>query len=159
VFGERQALDNPYSGVFSTFVSCLINGKPPIIFEDGLQTRSFIYVKDVAEATVLALDRGEGYAVYNVGVDEPVAIRDVAKKLIEMLGSDLEPKFPGLFRVGDVRHSIPDVTRIRKELGFVPKNRLEDVLEDYVEWVLRQPKPRGNFEEMLCDFKDKGLIK
>jgi len=159
VFGERQALDNPYSGVFSTFVSCLINGKPPIIFEDGLQTRSFIYVKDVAEATVLALERAEGYAVYNVGVDESVAIRDVAKKLIEILDSDLEPKLPGLFRVGDVRHSIPDVTRIRKELEFVPKDRLEGVLEDYVEWVLRQPRPRGNFEEMLCDFKDKGLIK
>jgi len=159
VFGERQALDNPYSGVFSTFVSCLINGKPPIIFEDGLQTRSFIHVKDVAEATVLALERGEGHVVYNVGADESVAICDVAEKLIEILDLDLEPKFPGLFRVGDVRHSTPDVTRIRKDLGFNPKNRLEDVLGDYVKWVLRQPKPKSNFEEMVSDFKDKGLIK
>jgi len=159
VFGERQALDSPYSGVFSTFMSCLVNGKPPIVFEDGRQTRSFIYVKDVAEATVLALERGEGHMVYNVGADESVAIGDVAEKLIEMLGLNLESKYPGLFRVGDVRHSIPDGTRIRKDLGFVPKNRLEDVLDEYVKWVLEQPKPRGSFEEMLGDFKSKGLIK
>ncbi len=159
VFGERQALNNPYSGVFSIFMSRLINRKPPIVFEDGMQTRSFIYVKDAAEATVLALEHGEGYAVYNVGADESVAIGDVAKKLIEIFDPDLEPKFPALFRVGDVRHSIPDVTRIRKDLGFVPKNRLEDVLEDYVKWVLEQPKPKDNFEEMLGDFKSKELIK
>jgi len=79
--------------------------------------------------------------------------------LIEMLGLNLESKFPGLFRVGDVRHSIPDATRMGKDLGFVPKNRLEDVLDDCVEWVLEQPKPKGSFEEMPGDFKSRGLIK
>ena len=156
---ERQALNSPYSGLLSTLMNRLINGKPPIIFEDGFQTRSFIHVRDVVEATILALERAEGYVVYNVGADESVAIRHVAEKLMEILDSNLEPQLPGLFRIGDVRHVIPDLTRIQKDLGFIAKNRLEDALEDYVKWALRQPKPRDNFEEMLRDFKDKGLIK
>ena len=156
---ERQALNSPYSGLLSTLMNRLINGKPPIIFEDGFQTRSFIHVRDVVEATILALERAEGYVVYNVGADESVAIRHVAEKLMEILDSNLEPQLPGLFRIGDVRHVIPDLARIQKDLGFIAKNRLEDALEDYVKWALRQPKPRDNFEEMLRDFKDKGLIK
>jgi len=159
VFGERQALNNPYSGLLSTLMNRLINGKPPIIFEDGFQTRSFIHVRDVVEATILALERAEGYVVYNVGADKSVAIRHVAEKLIEILDSNLEPQLPSLFRIGDVRHVIPDLARIQKDLGFIAKNRLEDALEDYVKWALRQPKPRDNFEEMLRNFKDKGLIK
>jgi len=159
VFGERQGMNNPYSGVFSTFMSRLTNEKPPVIFEDGLQTRSFIYVQDVAEATLLALERGQDFKVYNVGSDRVFTIKEIADRLIDVFGSGLEPSFPGLFRIGDIRHIVPDMNELSKDLRFVPRVGLDQALASYVDWFLQQPKPHDTFDGMLKEFRVSGLIR
>lgn len=133
VYGPRQSLNNPYTGVIAIFSSRIKNNNQPIIFEDGKQIRDFIYVEDVARANLLALE-SDKEGVYNVGTGKPSSVLEVAKTLIKLFNSNIEPKITEEFRIGDNRHDFADISKIRRELGFEPRYDLKRGLEKFVKW-------------------------
>jgi dTDP-L-rhamnose 4-epimerase len=140
VYGTRQALSNPYTGVMAIFASRLMNGNPPMIFEDGLQQRDFVCVRDVAKACRLALETPEAAGqVFNVGSGRHYAIRDLARRIATVMGREhLEPHVTGKYRVGDVRHCFADISSARQVLQYQPSVDLEEGLADLVDWLQGQ---------------------
>jgi dTDP-L-rhamnose 4-epimerase len=139
VFGTRQALSNPYTGVLAIFASRLLNGNRPLIFEDGLQQRDFVSVYDVAHACRLALevDGAAGYAI-NIGSGHAYTVLQVADLLGAVLGTRVEPEVCGKYRVGDIRHCFADVSLARRVLGYEPRVTLEDGIVELAEWLTGQ---------------------
>jgi dTDP-L-rhamnose 4-epimerase len=136
VYGRHQALSNPYTGVLAIFASRLLNGKPPMIFEDGEQRRDFVSVKDVAAACMLALESDTSDEVVNVGSGRSVTVCEIARRLAKILGrEEIEPEVSGECRVGDIRHCFADVTKARELLSFEPSVCLEDGMSDLAEWL------------------------
>ena len=138
-YGPRQALSNPYTGVAAIFSGRLLNGRAPIAFEDGQQLRDFIHVRDVARATVAALESpaADGQAI-NVGVGDPLTVNEVATSLAGALGVDLEPEITGTSRAGDIRHCYADMRKADDLLGFQPEITFDDGVDELIEWVSRQ---------------------
>jgi dTDP-L-rhamnose 4-epimerase len=137
VYGPDQALSNPYTGVLAIFGNRLLNGKAPLIFEDGEQRRDFVSVHDVAAACALALERDEaaGRAV-NVGSGESVTVREIAERLARVTGREnIRPKVTGKYRVGDIRHCFADISLARELLGYEPRVRLEDGMAELAGWL------------------------
>lgn len=136
VYGTRQALSNPYTGVLAIFASRLLNNKPPMIFEDGYQQRDFVSVHDVARACTLALTRPEaaGHAI-NVGSGQAYTVREIAERMAGVLGVDLPPEVTGNYRVGDIRHCFADIGLARDALGYEPQVGLEDGLTELAGWL------------------------
>ena len=136
VYGTRQALSNPYTGVLAIFASRLLNGNAPVVFEDGLQRRDFVSVHDVARAFELALDRNgaDGRAV-NVGSGESVTVLDIAGGLARTLDRAIEPEITGSYRMGDIRHCFADVALARETLGYEPQERLDDGMRVLAGWL------------------------
>jgi dTDP-L-rhamnose 4-epimerase len=139
VYGPRQALSNPYTGVLAIFASRLLNGRPPLVFEDGGQRRDFVNVEDVARACVLALesDGADGRAV-NIGSGRSVTVTEIADTLADVLGVDIAPDVTGKYRAGDIRHCFADISLARELLGFEPQVTLEDGLTDLAAWLETQ---------------------
>jgi dTDP-L-rhamnose 4-epimerase len=135
-YGTRQALSNPYTGVLAIFAARLLNGRPPLVFEDGLQRRDFVAVSDVVRACRLALERdgADGLAV-NIGTGRDVTVLEVAEKLGRVLEVDIEPEITSRFRAGDIRHCFADVSRARDLLGYQPQVELEDGMSTLAEWL------------------------
>ena len=135
-YGPRQALSNPYTGVLAIFASCLLNDRPPRIFEDGLQRRDFVSVHDVARAFALALDEdgADGLAV-NIGSGRSVTVRDLAAQLGAVVGRELEPEITGESRVGDIRHCFADVGLAQETLGYTPEVELADGMSALAAWL------------------------
>jgi dTDP-L-rhamnose 4-epimerase len=157
VYGPRQSLNNPYTGVTAIFSSRIKNSNPPVIYEDGKQIRDFIYVSDVAKANLLALEKGEGYKVYNVGYGQPTSISDIAETLIKLFSSEVRPEITNQFRFGDTRHDYGDISLIKKELGFTPEVGLEQGMKKLVEWG-QQAEAEDKFDSALKELKDHGLV-
>lgn len=159
VYGPRQALSNPYTGVAAIFSSRLMNDKPPIIFEDGNQARDFIHVSDIVQACILAIEKSEGdYQVFNVGTGRKLAVLDVANVLMDKLSFKGEPQIVNRFREGDIRHCYADISLIKKILGYEPKVKFEDGIIDLVNWVkLQKAEDKVNFAIDILD--KKGLTK
>lgn len=137
VYGPRQALSNPYTGVLAIFAARVLSDRPPLIFEDGLQQRDFVSVHDVARAFRLALEAdGAAGQVLNVGSGRHYTVRQVAELVAEALGRPhLRPEITGKYRVGDIRHCFADITRAREVLGYEPRLHLEDALDDLARWL------------------------
>jgi dTDP-L-rhamnose 4-epimerase len=145
IYGPRQALSNPYTGVAAIFASRLLNGNAPLGFEDGRQMRDFVSVTDAVQALMLAMQRSEanGHAL-NVGSGEPVSIRDVAATLASALRCKIAPALTGKYRSGDIRHCFADITAARNLLGYVPRVRSSDGIKDLVQWLrFQQPQDRA----------------
>jgi dTDP-L-rhamnose 4-epimerase len=140
VYGTRQALSNPYTGVLAIFASRLLNNNPPAIFEDGLQQRDFVSVYDIARACRLALETPEAAGeVFNVGSGQPRTVREIAAKLAKVVGKEnIQPEILGKYRVGDIRHCYADIGKARRVLGFEPQVRLEDGLVELSSWLASQ---------------------
>ena len=136
VFGTRQALSNPYTGVLAIFASRLLNGRSPVIFEDGLQQRDFVSVHDVVRACQLALhsDRAAGLAI-NIGSGRAYTVSEVAVMLASVLGRDEPPEICGKYRVGDIRHCFADISLARRTLGYEPQVMLEDGIVELAAWL------------------------
>lgn len=132
VFGTRQSLSNPYTGVIAIFLSRLKNKEQPILFEDGEQLRDFIHVSDIARLNVLALEKGEG--VYNVGTGKPTSLKQMAKSLGGLLGVDIEPNISGDFRHGDNRHDYANASLMHRDFNTTAKKDLVEGLKELVEW-------------------------
>ena len=136
VYGTRQSLSNPYTGVLAIFASRLLNGNPPLIFEDGLQRRDFVSVHDVVQACRLALDapRASGQA-FNVGSGHSYSVLEIATMMSAVLGKAIDADVCGKYRVGDIRHCFADITLAREVLGYAPAVPLEDGLMELAEWL------------------------
>lgn len=138
VYGPRQSLNNPYTGVAAIFTSRLMNGNYPLLFEDGRQSRDFVHVSDIVRANLLALDHEQANGrVYNVGTGRRLNLLDMVDALRDQLGGP-EPEIVGKFRKGDIRHCFADITRIREELGFEPRVAFEDGIPDLAAWAGEQ---------------------
>ena len=140
VYGPRQALSNPYTGVLAIFASRFLNDKPPLVYEDGLQRRDFVSVYDVARATRCALesDAAAGHAI-NVGSGESVSVLEIAAQLARVLGKEhIEPEVTGRARAGDIRHCFADISLGRELLGIEPDVRLADGMRELAEWLAGQ---------------------
>ena len=137
VYGTRQALSNPYTGVLAIFASRLLNNQPPMIFEDGHQQRDFVSVHDIAQACCLALESDAAAGqVFNIGSGNHYTIREIARRMAEALGRQhLEPQITERYRVGDIRHCYADITLAREVLGYEPRVRLEDGLLELAAWL------------------------
>lgn len=141
IYGTRQALSNPYTGVAAIFSSSLLNCRAPFVFEDGEQRRDFVSVHDVVQANLLASENSacDGMAL-NIGSGEPVSIREVASILGQELGSDLQPEIAGKYRAGDIRHCYGDISVARRVLGYEPKHKFAEGVRELAQW-LREQQP------------------
>ena len=158
VYGPYQSLSNPYTGVLAIFASRLMNGKRPIIFEDGKQLRDFVSVYDIAQACRLALEVDAARdQVFNVGSGQTVTVAEVAQRLGKVLGQKLEPEICGNYRVGDIRHCFPDISLARRVLGYQPAVTLENGMRDLAEW-LDQQTAHDRFNEMRAELTARGLV-
>ena len=136
VYGPGQSLHNPYTGILSIFSTRILNGNPIEIYEDGRESRDFVYVADVVEAVRLALEQDTGpYSCYNVGTGVPTSVEELAEALMNGYGRRVPLVKKAAFRLGDIRHNVADLGRIREELGFSPSWALEDGLQRFVAWV------------------------
>jgi dTDP-L-rhamnose 4-epimerase len=136
VYGQRQALSNPYTGVLAIFAARLLNKKPPLIFEDGRQRRDFVHVGDVAEACRLALEvEGANGRALNIGSGQSSTVLEIAHRLADALGVDIAPDVTNQCRIGDIRHCFPDISEAQAVLGYQPRHRLEDGIEELAEWL------------------------
>jgi dTDP-L-rhamnose 4-epimerase len=137
VYGTRQALSNPYTGVLAIFAARFLNGRPPLVNEDGAQRRDFVSVKDVAEACRLALEvPAAAGQVFNFGSGQSFTVAEVARRLAEALGrEDVAPEITQRYRVGDIRHCFADIGRAREVLGYLPRVSFEAGLEELTEWL------------------------
>lgn len=139
IYGTRQALSNPYTGVAAIFASRLLNGRAPLLFEDGEQMRDFVSVHDVVRANLLAMERPDSDGeVINVGCGYPISIRDVAEILGRALDSDVEPVITRKYRAGDIRHCYADVTKARQLLGYEPEVTHEEGFRELAAWLSEQ---------------------
>jgi dTDP-L-rhamnose 4-epimerase len=158
VYGPRQSLSNPYTGVCAIFLSRIKNDKPPVIFEDGLQTRDFIWVGDIVRACILSMEKeSANYEIFNVGSGKPISIVEIANLLIKLLGKDLKPEITYKFRKGDVRHCYADISKIKEKIGFEPETTLEEGLKKLIEWA-KERKAVDKFEKAHKELKKKGLV-
>ncbi|MDI6782904.1 MAG: SDR family NAD(P)-dependent oxidoreductase [bacterium] len=161
VYGPRQALSNPYTGVAAIFSSRILNGHSPVIYEDGKQTRDFIQVRDIVQANILAMEKEEAnYQVFNVGSGQPQTILHVAEVLRDKLDKKkkIKPEVVYKFRKGDIRHCYADITRIQEKLGFEPNVKFEDGMNELTAWV-REQKASDGFEQAKKELEQRGLTK
>ena len=157
VFGTRQSLSNPYTGVLAIFASRLLNDNPPLIFEDGLQRRDFVSVADIVQACRLALEvPGAAGRAFNVGSGTSYSVREVADMLGAELGRTTGADICGKYRVGDIRHCFADVTLARDILGYEPQVRLEDGLVELAEW-LRDQTAQDHVDHASRELAARGL--
>ena len=159
VYGPGQALSNPYTGVLAIFASRLANGKPPMVFEDGLQRRDFVHVDDVAEAFALALERPKAAGqVYNIGSGRDHTVMQIAEMLAAaMYRAEIAPEISGKARSGDIRHCFADTSKATRELGFRAQRDFLKELGIMVEWVAGQ-EARDHVEEASLELEARGLV-
>jgi dTDP-L-rhamnose 4-epimerase len=157
VYGPRQALSNPYTGVLAIFASRLMNGRPPLVFEDGLQQRDFVNVKDVARGIVLALDKADvSDTVVNIGSGQPQTIRAIGRSLATALDSSVEPEITGQYRIGDIRHCFADITRATELLGYRPQVSMDAGMRELTAWLADQ-RPEDRVGEAHRELVTRGL--
>jgi dTDP-L-rhamnose 4-epimerase len=159
VYGTRQALSNPYTGVCAIFSSRLLNDQAPLIFEDGEQSRDFVHVSDIVRANVLALETDNGdYEAMNIGTGHPTSVRQIAEMLAAGLGKNIAPEIVGKYREGDIRHCVGDITKARELIGYEPKVALKDGLEELLEWV-RGQAPDDKVQKATAELAARSLVK
>jgi dTDP-L-rhamnose 4-epimerase len=160
VYGPRQSLANPYTGVLAIFASRYLNDRPPVIFEDGQQQRDFVSVYDVARACRLALEApGAAGRVFNVGSGRRYTVFEIARRMARVLGKEqVEPEVTGQYRVGDIRHCFADIALAREVLGYAPRWTLEDGMAELAEWLGRQVVGADRVAEARKELTARGLV-
>ena len=158
VYGPRQALANPYTGVAAIFAARVLNGRSPLVFEDGGQLRDLVHVSDVVRATNAAMraPAAPGHAI-NVATGARVSVLSLARQVARALGSDLALEVTAEYRAGDIRHCFADVSRARELLGFEARVTLGEGLPELAEWVTGQRAPDGG-DEAVADLRARGLV-
>jgi dTDP-L-rhamnose 4-epimerase len=160
VYGPGQSLKNPYTGILSIFSTQIKNGNGINIFEDGKETRDFVFIDDVVDATILGIEKEEANnEIFNVGTGIPTDVITVAKALIQNYGIDVPITISGNYRIGDIRHNYADLTKITNKLGFKPKFSFDEGLKLFTKWVDKQDVQNDNYEKSIEEMKSKGLYK
>lgn len=160
VYGPGQSLKNPYTGILSIFSTRIKNNNDINIFEDGKESRDFVYISDVVEATILGIEKEEAnYQSFNVGTGINISVLAVAEILKKLYKSEVIIKISGNFRLGDIRHNFADISKIEKLLGYKPKYSFEKGMEEFVKWVNKQPIEKDDYENSILEMKEKGLYK
>lgn len=160
VYGPGQSLSNPYTGILSIFSTRIKNGNPINIFEDGLESRDFVYIDDVVDATYAALTNANAADnVFGIGSGVRTSVMDVARTLCEVYASDVSITVTGAFRLGDVRHVYADLTRARDMLGFEPKISFGEGIARFAQWVDQQQVMADTYEKSIAEMREKGLYK
>lgn len=160
VYGPGQSLSNPYTGILSIFSTQIRNNNPIQIFEDGKETRDFVFIDDVVAATILGIEKEEANGqVFNVGTGVATDVLEVANSLIKAYDIDVPVTVTGRFRLGDIRHNYADLTKIKELLGFEPTVYFKEGIEKFSAWVLQQEIQEDKLSKSLEEMKKKGLLK
>ena len=160
VYGPGQSLANPYTGILSIFSTRLLNGNDIDIYEDGEESRDFVFIDDVVDATVLALEKKEAnHQIFNVGSGVATTVSEVANTLRELYDSNVGINISGKYRLGDIRHNYADLSKIKNALGFSPKFNFKTGITEFVNWVKTQNIQEDKYANSLKELKQKGLIK
>lgn len=160
VYGPGQSLKNPYTGILSIFSTRIKNGNNINIFEDGCETRDFVYIDDVTDAIILGIENDNAdFNVFNVGSGEKIDVLTVANTLKEKYGTDVQINVSGNYRLGDIRHNLGDLSYIKEKLGYEPKVAFKQGISNFVDWVEIQEVESDNYDKSIQEMKDKGLYK
>jgi len=160
VYGPGQSLSNPYTGILSIFSTLIRNKKTINIFEDGKETRDFVFIDDVVAATFLGIEKEEANGqVFNVGTGVATTVSDVAALLVDYYKEDVPVKISGNYRLGDIRHNFADISKIKRRLGFQPQVDFKTGLKRFTDWVNSQQVQNSKYEESINEMKSKGLLK
>lgn len=160
VYGPGQSLSNPYTGILSIFSTRIRNGNPINIFEDGKESRDFVYIDDVVNATILGIESNKANGnVYNVGTGIPIDVNTVVDLLMKYFDTIVPAEVSGNFRIGDIRHNYADISNIKQDLGFKPTVMFNEGIKHFVRWVQSQSVFDDTYETSLLELKQKGLLK
>ena len=160
VYGAGQSLSNPYTGILSIFSTRIKNGNGLTIFEDGKETRDFVYIDDVVEATILGLEKDEASGrIFNIGTGVATDVFTVANTLIQKYETEVGVTISGNYRLGDIRHNFADISNAQTYLGFKPQVSFDQGIKKFVDWVNGQIIHDDRYEESIAEMKAKGLYK
>jgi len=160
VYGPGQSLSNPYTGILSIFSTLIKNRKAINVFEDGKETRDFVYIDDVVAATILGIEMEEANGeIFNVGTGIPTEVNTVVKELVANYGIEVPVKISGNYRLGDIRHNFADLTKIKTKLGFEPKVSFTEGIKKFADWVNTQEILEDRYQQSIDEMKSKGLFK
>jgi dTDP-L-rhamnose 4-epimerase len=158
IYGPRQALSNPYTGVAAIFSARLLNGEPPLVFEDGEQRRDFVSVHDIVQGLLLAAEEDAAVGkAFNLGSGEAVSVTEVGATLAGVMGVEVEPQLTGKYRVGDIRNCYADISLAREVLGYEPRVTFEEGMEELVGWLREQERPEDKVESHAAELAARGL--
>ena len=160
VYGPGQSLSNPYTGILSIFSTRILNGNNLEIYEDGLESRDFVFIDDVVDATILGIEKEEANGeIFNVGSGVATTVMEVANSLKKFYNSEINISISGKYRLGDIRHNYADLNKAKNLLGFTPKYNFQKGISEFVSWVKTQEVMEDKYEKSIQELKDKGLIK
>ncbi len=160
VYGPGQSLSNPYTGILSIFSTQIGNHEDLNIFEDGKESRDFVYIDDITDATILAIEKEEANnEIFNVGYGEITNVLNVANLLKANYNSNVKINISGNYRLGDIRHNVADINKIKNLLGYSPRYSFSKGIERFVNWVKSQPLNKSNYKKSMDEIKAKGLLK
>lgn len=159
VYGPGQSLKNPYTGILSIFSTLLLQGKDVNIFEDGKETRDFVFIDDVVAATVAAIDADVSGQAFNVGTGEATDVITVASALKNAYGKGGEIRISGNYRIGDIRHNFADLSRAEAALGYRPRVTFAEGVKRFAAWVLTQQIEDSGYQRSVDEMRAKGLLK
>ena len=160
VYGPGQSLSNPYTGILSIFSTRILNGNNLDIYEDGLESRDFVFIDDVVDATILGIEKEQANGeVFNVGSGVATTVIEVAESLKKFFDSNISIYISGKYRLGDIRHNYADLKKAKNLLGFTPKYNFQEGISEFVNWVKTQEVMEDKYEKSVQELKDKGLMK
>lgn len=161
VYGPGQSLHNPYTGILAIFAALTRSNSPIEVFEDGQESRDFVYIDDAVEATWRALNHHQdAVEVFNVGSGIPTTVLQVAKEIVQFFGSSAGILVTGAFREGDIRHNFADLSRIRQTIGFTPRYSFPQGLQIFLDWVSeRTSSSPAQYQSALQEIRERGLLR
>lgn len=160
VYGPGQSLKNPYTGILSIFSTQIRNGNGINVFEDGQESRDFVFIEDVVDATIAGIENNQAdFEVFNVGSGVATTVLEVAQGLKKCYNSEVSITVSGNFRMGDIRHNYADLKKIESKIGFFPKVNFETGLKKFTEWVISQEIMEDNYSKSIDEMRAKGLFK
>ncbi len=157
VYGPRQSLSNPYTGVAAIFMSRIKNNHAPVIFEDGMQTRDFVSVHDIVRANIAAMEHESLSGCFNIGTGKPRSIKAIAETLISLLGKEMQPDITNKFRKGDIRHCVADISKAHEAFDFEPKMKFEEGMKELIQWSATTSAD-DKFDEAHQELRKRGLV-
>jgi len=159
VYGPGQSLSNPYTGILSIFSNLIMQGRTINIFEDGLESRDFVFIDDVVDATVRAMEHSKAPGhVFNVGSGVQTTVLTVVEHLLKAFGAETPTKITGNFRLGDIRHNFADLAKISSFLGFMPSVDFAEGIRRFASWAATQGPKSSDYERSLAEMKERGLM-